>query len=412
MRPEEKLQLLFSNCNLHINQSYPFFSILAMVSPLKHKFRMQITKILILATCYMLHATCCYSQPEDYIRVAIIKEADSLSLKIQGSYQIKDAVKQKVLSGGRNLKTTVTTSRLGILIGGDNFSTNRLLISTGKKSIVVINERKFRGDVQFIKNENRRLLVTNLIDLEEYTKGILYHEASHYWPMEALKVQAIASRTYAIYEMKMNKDKDYDVTSDIYSQVYGGRTSERYRTNKAVEDTRGLVLTYKDKPFPTYYHATCAGHTEDASLLWNIDIAPLKGVVCGFCPDSPHFYWHNVLSLKGIEAKLAKTKFKIKGIKDIEPLSKDRSGRIRNLKLISKEKSLVISAKDFRNIIGPNVIKSTNFKLDIVNDDAVFEGLGWGHGVGLCQWGAYFMAKEGRRFNEILKFYYPQAEVK
>ena len=70
-----------------------------------------------------------------------------------------------------------------------------------------------------------------------------------------------------------------------------------------------------------------------------------------------------------------------------------------------------ISAKDFRQALGPNIIRSTNFKIEIVEDDAVFNGLGWGHGVGLCQWGAYFMAKNGRRYAEILKYYYPGAQI-
>ena len=92
-------------------------------------------------------------------------------------------------------------------------------------------------------------------------------------------------------------------------------------------------------------------------------------------------------------------------------LGRDKSGRITELKIISGKKDLKVSAKDFRNIIGPNIIKSTNFKVKIIKDDIVFEGFGWGHGVGLCQWGAYFMAKQGYNAKQILQYYYPGTQL-
>ncbi len=346
-----------------------------------------------------------------YVRVAIIEDAKYLSLKISGPYEITDSSRNYILSRGKNLKTTVTSYRDGILIGGENFNTDKITIFINDPDVTIINGRTFRGNAQFIKNKNNRLLVINHIDLEDYIKGILYHEASHYWPEEALKVQAVVCRTYAVYQAQEHRGKDYDVTSDIYSQVYGGRTSERARKNKVVEETRGRLLTYKGRVFPAYFHATCAGHTEDAALLWNTDIAPLKGVVCNFCKESPHFSWHYVLSFLEIKDKLIKAGYKISDIKDIVILGRNNSGRITGLKIIATNKDFEISAKDFRNIIGPNIIRSTNFNLNIVEHDAVFEGLGWGHGVGLCQWGAYFMAKQGFNASQILKYYYPGSEL-
>jgi stage II sporulation protein D len=212
--------------------------------------------------------------------------------------------------------------------------------------------------------------------------------------------------------MQENKQKDFDVTSDIYSQVYGGRGSERYRTNKAVDETEGKVLFYQGKIIPAYFHATCGGHTEDATLLWDLDLTPLKGVVCPYCKESPHFNWHYDLPVKEIAKKLSGAGFKITDIKNISIEGKDRSGRITNLIITCEEGEVKISAKDFRGTIGPNIINSTNFSVTIAGGDAVFAGVGWGHGVGLCQWGAYFMAKEGFKANEILKYYYPGTNVK
>jgi len=378
-----------------------------MASPLK-----LITQISILAACSLLCATGGYSQPQKYIRVAVLQDATSLNLKALGHYEIIDSFTQKVLSSGYNLKTTVTTYKNEILLGKITSNTPKLFIKTDESGIVLINGRRFRGNIELVKKDNRGLLVVNYIGLEDYIKGILYHEVSHYWPMETLQAQAIVSRSYAVYQMQENKLRDYDVTSDIYSQVYGGKTSERGRTNKAVELTSGQILTYQDKVVPTYFHAVCGGHTEDASLLWNTDIPPLKGAPCNFCKDSPRFNWHYVLTLEEIEKKLVNAGLKIRGIKNITVLGKDKSGRITDLNMVSNKKDLKISAKDFRNIIGPNIIKSTNFSVNVIKRDAVFEGVGWGHGVGLCQWGAYFMAKQDYSTEQILKYYYPGTDVK
>ena len=353
-----------------------------------------------------------YAHTPDEIRVQILEDAPNFSLKISGYYEIMDYRHRNVFSSGRNLNTTIVPYSKGILIGGINFPVRRLFISVNDPDLIVINDRNFRGDVQIIKTSPSKLSVINYIDLEDYVKGVLYNEASHYWPMEALKAQAIVSRTYARYQMKQNYANDFDVTNSVYSQIYGGCTSERLRTNNAVEETKGLVLEYKGKIIPAYFHATCGGHTENASELWNINLLPLKGVVCKYCKDSPHFNWHAVLFTGDIRQDLVDAGKKSGVIKKIIILGRDDSGRITNLKIVNTKGELIILANDFRNIIGPNVIKSTNFNVSVIGTDAVFEGVGWGHGVGLCQWGAYFMAKDGASAEKILKYYYPSVDVK
>ena len=385
-----------------------------MVTPIKdglQRLKTQIRQIFCLViTCWLL-VTLAQAQWSAYVRVAIIQDSASLNLKVNSFYEVLDSKTNKVLYKGKGLRTTVTAFKGGIVLGRINLNADKVLIKANDPEAIVINGRRFRGMFEFIKKDNLQLLVINHIELEDYIKGVLYNEASHYWPQEALKALAVACRTFALNQMQENKDKDFDVTSDIYSQVYGGKASERYRTSEAVEETKDLMLTYNGKIFPAYYHASCAGKTEDASILWNIDIAPLKGVNCGFCSDSPHYKWHAVLSSDEIREKLGNSGHNIKNIKDIVILARDTSGRITNLKIVSDEKEIEISAKDFRNILGPNIIRSTDFTTHAVSNDVVFEGLGWGHGVGMCQWGAYFMAKQGKTFEEILKYYYPGSNV-
>ena len=191
---------------------------------------------------------------------------------------------------------------------------------------------------RFIRTPDNHITVVNDINVEDYIKGVLYHEVSHHWPMEALKAQAVAARTYALYSINP-AGKPYDVTNDIYSQVYGGRDSERYRTDLAVDYTRGQVLTYNDKIIPAYFHATCGGMTEDAQELWNLpDIPPLRGVPCGFCANSPHFHWKKNFRLKDIQDALNLHGYKVGTIKDISIVDRDRSERIEHLKITQKER--------------------------------------------------------------------------
>lgn len=363
----------------------------------------------LLAACSSLFASA--DSDANYMRVAIIQDTVSLRLKINGFYEVIDSENNKFLYRSKDLNTTVMAYKEGILLDGVITKTKRIFVKPDNDKDMTLEGRAFRGGLELIKKDNLHLLVVNRVELEGYIKGILYHEVSHFWPYEALRAQAIVCRTYALYQKQENKNKDYDVTNDIYSQVYGGRTSERYRTSKAVDQTKGYVLLYNDRVIPAYFHATCAGHTEDASLLWNIDIMPLKGVTCVFCKGSPHFKWHYVLSLDEMRDALINAGFGVGKIKDIVILGVTNSGRIRDIKIINEKKDLKIPAKDFRNIFGPNIIRSTKFTVRIAGNDAVFEGSGWGHGAGMCQWGAYFMAKKGYHYEDILKFYYPGTKI-
>ncbi len=365
--------------------------------------------LIVLTFYFCLFTFDCYAS--EIVRIAIVQDASSLSLKVKGFFKIRNLVNNRVIYSAKSINTTVTVYKDGIMLAGLKPGSNNLVVESDDPEAVLINGKLFRGNIQFIKRNNK-ILAVNRIGLQDYIKGILYHEVSHYWPMEALKAQAIVCRTYALYQMQENKQKDFDVTSDIYSQVYGGQESERFRTNKAVDETEGKVIFYQGKIIPAYFHATCAGHTEDAALLWNIDLSPLKGVVCPYCKESPHFNWHYDLPIKEIAKKLSDAGFKVKDIKNIRIEGKDNSGRITNLIITSEEGDEKVPAKDFRGTIGPNIIKSANFSVSIAGKDMVFEGIGWGHGVGLCQWGAYFMAKEGKSADEILKYYYPGINVK
>ncbi len=346
------------------------------------------------------------------IRVCIIDNADNVRLALKRGVKIYAIDSGKVLFEGVSLTSDVAVTKTGLRVGRKHVKSPGVRVKTENDSSVYVDEKRFRGDVEIIRKENSKLMVINYINLEEYLYGVLYHEVSHRWPMEALKAQAIAARTFALYQARQNRLQSYDLRSDIYSQVYGGSSYEKWSTTKAVDVTKGEVLTFKGDIFPAYYHATCAGYTEDAANLWNVELAPLKGVECNYCTLSPHFKWTKSIPLWELKNMLRANGYDIDDIQSIKILSRNKSGRVDKVDIQDNAGvSVNLTAKDFRQLVGPNVIRSTRFDVEIKWGQLLVNGLGWGHGVGMCQWGVFGMAKAGKKADEILKYYYPGADI-
>lgn len=384
----------------HPHKHYPFNGFL---------FFKQTMKIYTILLCLVLSAgSLAFAQEakENIMRVCVLKGAESIKLTVDGAYKVYSRDNELIKEGKSLYRTKVTAAAEGLMFGDAPIGQDAIRIKSSKDGRVYIDKWRFRGEIDIIKTKDSKLIVVNYLDVEDYLYGVLYHEVSHRWPYEVLKAQAIAARTYALYQKSVMKDKDYDVTADIYSQVYGGRANEKYRTNRAVNLTKGKVMIYKGEIFPAYFHATCGGFTEDAANMWNISLSCLKGVECKFCKKSKHYNWKRKVKLSDLEAALAKAGYTVKGITDIKIESRNKSNRINNLIITSASGELKIPGKDFRMAVGPNLLKSNNYEVYILGDTAVFKGIGWGHGVGMCQWGAYFMSKKGFKASEILRHYY------
>lgn len=336
------------------------------------------------------------------LRVLVIKSASEINLRIRGAYSIVDLDNEGVLKQGRSLR--------GFSVSAKDIDSKGIKVLPEKRARVYIGNRQFRGDIDIIKTGNARVQAVNHIDLEDYLYGVLYHEVSHRWPIEVLKAQAIAARTYALYQKLISKDEHFDLAADIYSQVYGGRTSETWRTTRAVNLTQGQVLTYNGKLFPTYYHATCGGHTSDASSIWNIDIPVLEGKACDYCRISPHYKWKKELTMEYLQARLRDAGYKIQAA-SVGVLERDEAGRALNLIVRGNDRDVELTGNRFRLLMGPNLIRSTNFNVETKGKYVRFQGKGWGHGIGMCQWGAYGMSRRGWKAEKILEYYYPGAAL-
>ncbi|MBI4654758.1 MAG: SpoIID/LytB domain-containing protein [Nitrospirae bacterium] len=273
-----------------------------------------------------------------------------------------------------------------------------------------INGHVYKGSMDVRKDE-KGLYVINELPLEEYVEGVITGEVGKNWDIEALKVQAVISRTYASYHKELNKDKDYHLTSTVLHQVYQGENSSP-RITLAVKETEGEILTYEGKPIEAFYHSTCGERTELPDEVWGKNHPYLKSVEC-IDESSPYSNWKRKFTLEEIERALG-----IEGIKDIKILSFTSTGRVKTIKIIKEDSKTSggistpatseaeVKAVDLRKLLGYKELPSTFFTIDITGQEITFTGKGYGHGVGLSQWGALEMAKKGKTYKEILEYYY------
>ncbi len=263
-----------------------------------------------------------------------------------------------------------------------------------------------------VSRKGHGLSVVNQVDLEEYVKGVVPSEVSSAWHPEMLKVQAVAARTYALYNKMLSAAREYDVMSTIQDQVYRGRSGVDHRVEEAVESTRGIVVTHLRAPIYAAFSSTAAGPTEDAVNVWaNKDLPYLKGVECPFDIESPYYQWKANVKMDHLEQNLRRQGFSVGTIATITPIAYSRAGRVARLRILHSGGETVLRGEDLRKAVGYTVIPSTQFEVESIGIEVVFIGYGAGHAVGLCQWGAKELAELGYSYPSILQYYYPGTEL-
>ena len=334
----------------------------------------------------------------------------SLNIATPGAYKVLDKDNKPLFTGLKMASTQVRVSASGIQIGAQSFAEIPLTLLTD--NLVKVNGKSYRRGVKLWK-EGNGVLVVNEIAMEDYLKGVLPVEASASWPMEALKTQAIASRTYALFQSIDKKDKKFALSKDVLSQVYGGKESEHEQTNLAVENTRGQIAAYEGKLFPAYFHSTCGGKTTQAEYVW--DVQPnkaLRGIDCNFCWSSKHYRWSATYTSVDILKRLKIKGVKMGALQSIQIGEMDKSGRARSFIVVHDQGQIKFQSNDFRIWMDPMKFKSTMVAdIDKTKKGFVFQGKGWGHGVGLCQFGMRQLAKLGYTSKQILEYYYPGSEI-
>ena len=277
-------------------------------------------------------------------------------------------------------------------------------ISDKMNGELLLNGVHYPGDIEIWKGQNGLYVVTEL-PLEEYVKDVVISEVGTKWETEALKAQAVISRTYALYQKNSNGKAIYHLTSSVLHQVYKGNGSKP-EVSSAVEKTKGEVLIYNGKPIEALYHSTSSGKTELPGEVFGKNYPYLKSVEA-FSNRSPYWIWERKIPVSEIENSL-----KLTGIKEIRVKSYTSTGRVKEISVIVEMGEHVYKSNDFRKLLGWQRLPSTDFNMSRDNGSIIFEGKGYGHGVGLCQWSALEMAKKGKTYKKILSYFYPGAEIK
>jgi stage II sporulation protein D len=253
------------------------------------------------------------------------------------------------------------------------------------------------------------LAVVNVVDLEAYLQGVVKDEIPAGWPAETAKAMAVAARTYAAYQRRQNPTGLFHLRNTTASQVYGGARGEDPRTTWAVQTTQGQVLTFQDQPIPAFYHSCSGGATEDAADYFGQEYDIVLGVKDDFSLGCPYALWVERLTTPQIEQALARAGHAIGRVQGIQDLLRSRTGRILRIGVQHTRGTLVLEGRRFREAIGNEVLRSTDFEVRADRAGYTFVGRGSGHGVGMSQWGAKEMADLAFQYQDILKFYYPVA---
>ncbi|MBP2634129.1 MAG: SpoIID/LytB domain protein [Firmicutes bacterium] len=413
------------------------------------------------------------STAEPILHVGILTNQSSVELSASSKFSIINPDSAKVLATFEAKDTvTITTGKNGFSINNKPINAGKLELVMQKQSYnfseqyLAVNKRRYRGGLTLQRTADKSgITVVNTLPIEQYLYGVIKNEISPEWPMEAVKAQAVAARTYALTNNTKHQAEGFDICATTDCQVYRGRDSEAPKALEAVDATRGLVLTYKGQLINAYFHSSSGGYTENSENVWSASQPYLRGVV-DYDQNSPYYKWEKKLSLAELNQVIKENGYNIGSLQAIEvsPLtsppvtSTDRgiSGRVKTVLLKGTTGNIQLSGTKVRTMLN---LKSTLFDIAIEKgttefvmppllsadrkklspdhsllmnfdkitispaptiepmDFVVITGYGWGHGLGLSQWGAKAMAEMGHPgnteyFKDILRHYYKGVEIK
>lgn len=369
--------------------------------------------------------------PGDVVRVLIARGKPSVQMSAVDGFAVFDAMGSSTpiirANPGQTIELDVNVVARGS--GG-------VFVEAAGDGPLRLDGRPYRGRF-IVMAESNGLMVVNQLRVDLYVLGVLGREISPQWPAAALQAHAIVSRTYALASRK-DATHAYDLVATTADQVYGGMTAESPPGNDAVYQTRGRVLSYNGGIASVYFHSCCGGHTEDAAAVWGRDIPYLQGVPDPYCAGAPHYRWRSYVTTADLRQRLSTQLGGVGEINRLQPSDIDASGRAKIITVEGEGGQCEIPAHQFRMRIGTSLVRSTLIhRIQVANgpdrlqpdpayDDpapappteplargplAMLEGAGWGHGVGMCQWGARGLALKGGTAEQILGLYFRGASV-
>lgn len=294
---------------------------------------------------------------------------------------------------------------------------------------VHVNGRPYRGSVELRAVADDRVSAINELPLEDYLLGVVPLEIGPRGPdeMAAVEAQAVAARTYAVAQLGGQLELGFDVFGTVDDQAYGGISAERTESTRAVRSTAGKILLFEGRPIRAYYHSTCGGHTAAVEEVMDREPAPYLRSVSDekpdgsdYCAASPRYRWTatwsrtelDSIARQGLATVFGVSPGALGPVDELRVVSRTSSGRVRDLSFRGPGMDLVLSRLEIRRALtyDQRILNSTDFSIGQSDDGLVeLNGRGYGHGAGMCQWGAIGRARAGQGFEEILATYYPGA---
>lgn len=342
------------------------------------------------------------------LRVLLLRDQTAVEVSGLASWTATDASGRRTVfrPAGGAVRFGVVADRL--VASGEEF---RPPVRLESPFVLSVAGRPYRGDL-VLHLRDGRLVVVNEIDLEEYLYGVVPQEVPRSWSDEVIKAQCVVARTFALSRRNPDPNAAWDLDDSTLSQMYGGYAKEDERVNRLVDRTAGEVLYYEGRPAVAYYHSTCGGRTEDAAEVWGGRVFYLRSVPCPWCVASPYSRWVLRISAERLADRLRGAgPFEARSL-EVRVLSVNASGRVSSVEVSDATgRRRVLRGNEFRSLVGNGDLRSLAFTVVRQADEFVFQGRGWGHGVGLCQWGAKALSDAGVDYRRILSHYYPGTKL-
>jgi stage II sporulation protein D len=343
-----------------------------------------------------------YNAASKQIRVALVRGERSVTIGCKGNWKAIPANRNDAVEMAPG-EVTVVPRGNDLEVKGHHLQDLVFHFLSLDDNPLVVNGVPLGGEVE-IRLDGNDMLVINRVDVEEYLRGVVPKEMPASWPSAALEAQAVCARTYAVYQMAKRRDYAFDVLSTVESQVYGGEGAHHPRADEAIATTRERILLFEGEPALALFHSSSGGSTEDIETVWGSALPYLKATRD---PHSPAMEWTITMSLKDVEGALKRHGIDVGTLKQIRFEDATESGRFTYVRVQGSRDSVVIRSNRFRLCVGSGAMKSTRVRDCSKKGNLALEGTGFGHGVGLSQWGAKAMAANGVSAAEILAFYYP-----
>ncbi|MEM6251571.1 MAG: SpoIID/LytB domain-containing protein [Cyanobacteria bacterium P01_D01_bin.156] len=339
------------------------------------------------------------------LRVAIRNDAQQVQIGSSTPGTVRDSRGQTVmqLSELEPVSVDETRGRLELSdYSGRSGQANTFWLEPSDNGFVWIGDRWYRGRVKLIPSENG-VTAINYVDIDDYLYSVVGSEMPTSWPQEALRSQAIAARSYALYHQRKARGRSFDLSNTQLSQVYKGIQQEAPSTQSAVDATSGKVLIHGGRVIEAVFHSSSGGHTENSEHVWSKAVPYLRGVP-DFDHSAPVYSWQSAFSLEEVGERIGYPGT----IEAVEVLSRSPQGRAKRMSIIGDEGTLTVTGNTFRQKLG---LRSTKFDLAVTPTGITVSGNGFGHGIGMSQWGARGMAYQGHDYDDILTHFYKGARL-